>query len=90
MLDDEVEVHYSPDSVTKYRHLAEVLMAGVPSLSLHEMEKRYGHLVPDDSVLDPSFVTRNPIALDAIDQDDMTDEIISNGDHFVIRRRPKY
>jgi hypothetical protein len=90
MLDDDVEVNYSPDAVTKYRYLAEALMAGVPSLSLDDLENRYGHLVADDSVLDPNFVTRNPIPMDATDQDDTIDEIITNGDHFVIRRRPKY
>jgi hypothetical protein len=89
MLDDEVEVQFSPEAVEKYRHLAEALMNGVPSLTLDEMERRYGHLVPSLRALDPLFAVRNPLQLDEHINEGCDDEFIVNGDHFVIWSRSK-
>jgi hypothetical protein len=89
LLDDVVEISYSPNTVTKYRHLVEVLIADSPSLSLDDLEQRYGHLVPDPE-FDPTFVARNPDVACVTEPDDMIDEIVAFGDHLAIRRRPKY
>lgn len=84
LLDDDVEVQYSPDAAAKYRNLAEMLMTDVPSLSLEEMEARYGHLVPHPPEPDALFIDRNPIFFGPSIGQARLDQIVVNGDHFVI------
>jgi hypothetical protein len=86
LLDDDVETSHSPDVVANYRHLAEALVAELPSYSLDDLERRYGHLVSDPD-FDLAFITQHP---DAIPATAVTDELVESGDHIAIRRRPRH
>jgi hypothetical protein len=62
LLDENVDTTYLPRVIADHEHLANGLMATVPSRTLDELEERYGHLVERPSMNLSQARPHEPIA----------------------------